>query len=163
MGPPNDFQRARPRRGVRATLAGPALVSLGILAGCSSPDMMLRQFGILGTFAEDCSTSIEDGGARAVYEVPAAGYPTFTAINRFGTFRSKIVRADRINASTLIMYVDDPDGAWDEIDLRKVDNGFLTIRVVSHKLNEWRPLVAIDNGRLAGNTDRGLFIEKCSD
>jgi hypothetical protein len=29
------------------------------------------------------------------------------------------VRADRINARTPIMYVGDPDGAWDEIDSGK--------------------------------------------
>ena len=81
--------------------------------------MMLRKFGLVGTFSDDCSKTIEDGGARAIYEVPATGYPTFTAVNRLGTFRSKIERTDQVGDDTLIMYVVHPDGAWDEIDIQK--------------------------------------------
>src|ERR1700754_4765186 len=48
-----------------------------VLAGCTgSPDMMLKKFGLVGTFSDDCSKAIEQGGARAIYETPDRGYPT---------------------------------------------------------------------------------------
>jgi hypothetical protein len=141
-----------------------ALFALAILAGCSSPGTTLRQFGVAGTFADDCSKRIDEGGARAIYDVSTAGYPTFTAVNRFGTFRSKIVRADRINADTVIIYTDDPGGAWNEIEMRKTGNGFVTTRMISHKPNDYRPVVAIGHaGGRPGEDDEGLFVEKCSD
>ena len=128
-----------------------------------SPGPVLRQFGVVGTFAEDCSRGIEAGGARAIYDVPPTGYATFTAVNRYGTFHSKIVRADQINANTLIMYTNDPDGTWSEIDIQKAGNGFLTTKMVSHKPNRYLPLVAIGEGGSTGSAGRGLFVEKCAD
>jgi hypothetical protein len=145
-------------RAARALVAAP----LVLLVGCTSPSMQLRQFGVVGTFADDCSKSIDEGGARAIYDVSGAGYPTFTAVNRYGTFRSKIVRADRIGANTLVIYTNDPGGAWDEIDIHKEANGFRTTRMVSHKPNNYRPVVAIDSDGPAGPRDQGLFVEKCS-
>lgn len=138
---------------------------LAVLAGCVPPGTTLRQFGIVGTFAEDCSKSIEAGGARAIYDVPATGYaaPTFTAINRYGTFRGQIVRADRIGYDRLVMYIDNPGGAWDEVEIRKTANGFVTTRMVSHKPNQYRPQVAIGEGGLVADAQRGLFVEKCSE
>src|SRR6185437_2599872 len=134
------------------------------LAGCSSaPDMMLRKFGLVGTFSDDCSKTIEDGGARAIYEVPATGYPTFTAVNRLGTFRSKIERTDQVGDDTLIMYVVHPDGAWDEIDIQKEGAGFRTIKRVVHKRNAWHPTITVDAGHTVGNGVAGLVVEKCSD
>jgi hypothetical protein len=156
MHPLARFLRAR------AMLAVPAGVALGVLAGCASPGATLQQFGVVGTFAEDCAKSIEQGGARAIYAVPPVGYPTFTAVNRYGTFQSKIVRADRVGPDTLILYTDDPGGAWNEIDMRRVDNGFVTTRMVSHKPNEYRPLVAVGNSGSSINGD-GLFVQKCSE
>jgi hypothetical protein len=148
----------------RALGAALALVVL-ILAGCASPGSQLRAFGIVGTFAEDCSRSIDAGGARAIYDVPATGYPTFTAVNRYGTFRSTIVRADRVAPDTLVMYSDDPGGAWNEIDIQRKGDGFVTTRMVSHKPNEYRPLVAVGDAgpAAAGGDDPGLFMQKCAE
>jgi len=142
-----------------------AVAALAGLAGCVSPGPVLRQFGVVGTFAEDCSRAIAQGGARAIYDVPPPGYgdPTFTAVNRYGTFRTKIVRADRIDDNTLIMYFNDPGGAWSEVDIRKSGNGFITTKMVSHRPNQYRPLVAIGDRRPGGNSGEGLFVEKCSD
>lgn len=162
MDPSDPWPRASVRRAVRARVAVPALALLVILAGCTSPGMQLSQFGVVGTFADDCSKSIDEGGARAIYDVSGTGYPTFTAVNRYGTFRSKIVRADRINANTLIIYTDDPGGAWNEIDLQREANGFRTTRMVSHKPNGYRPVVAIGGDGPAGRSDEGLFVERCS-
>lgn len=148
----------------RAILSVPALVALGCLGGCTDPGVQLQQFGVVGTFAEDCARSVADGGARAIYAVRPGTYPTFTAVNRYGRFQSKIVRADRIGPDTLIIYTDDPGGAWNEIDMRRVDNGFVTTRMISHKPNEYRPLVAVGNtgaGPSAGGD--GLFVQKCSE
>ena len=150
------------RYAVRAVFAVPALVSLAIVTGCTSPGVQLRQFGVVGTFADDCSKSIEEGSARAIYDVSTAGYPTFTAVNRYGTFRSRIVRADRINANTLVIYTNDPGGAWNEVDIQKEPNGFRTTRMISHKPNQYRPLVAIGSDGPASDTGPGLFVEKCS-
>jgi hypothetical protein len=146
-------------------LAVPALLSLGALAGCTSPGLVLRQFGVVGTFAEDCSRDIADGGARAIYDVPPPGYgyPTFTAINRYGTFRSRIVRADRIGPNRLIMYFDDPGGAWNEIDMRREGNGFVTTSMISHRPDAYRPVVAIGERGPGGSSGQGLYIERCSD
>jgi hypothetical protein len=147
----------------RAILSVPALVALGCLGGCTNPGVQLQQFGVVGTFAEDCSRSVADGGARAIYELgPPGGYPTFTAVNRYGIFRSKIVRVDRVNPDTLILYTDDPGGAWNEIDMRRVDNGFVTTRMISHKPNDYRPLVAV--GGPGGNAGgEGLFVQRCAE
>jgi hypothetical protein len=171
MHPLDDGPRARARCAIRAMLAAPALLSLAMLAACvsPSPSPALRQFGVVGTFSDDCSRGIAAGGARAIYDVPPVGIPTFTAVNRYGTFRSKIVRADQVNANTLVMYVDDPDGTWNEIHIQRQGNGFLTTRMVSHKPNAYRPVVAvggedeIDARRPAGDTGRGLFVERCSE
>jgi hypothetical protein len=146
-------------------LAVPALLALALLTGCVSPGPVLRQFGVVGTFAEDCSRDIAQGGARAIYDVPAPGYgvPTFTAVNRYGTFRSRIVRADRIGPNRLIMYVDDPNGGWSEIDIEKTGNGFVTTRMVSHQPNAYRPVVAIGDRGPRGNGREALFVERCPD
>ena len=144
-----------------APRAAPALLLLAALGGCASPGPVLRQFGVVGTFAEDCSRGITQGGARAIYDVPPPGHgdPTFTAVNRYGTFRSRIVRADRIGPDTLIMYVDNPGGAWDEIDIRKTGNGFVTTRMVSHRPDQYRALVAVGKR----GSGEGLFVERCPD
>jgi hypothetical protein len=172
MHPLDDSPRARVRRAVRVLLAVSALLSsLALLTGCvsPSPSPALLQFGIAGTFSDDCSRSLAEGGARAIYDVPPSGVPTFTAVNRYGTFRSKIVRADQVNADTLIMYIDDPDGTWNEVDVQREGNGFLTTRMVAHKPNAYRPVVAVgdpdafDYRRAAADTRRGLFVQKCSD
>lgn len=120
---------------------------------------------MVGTFAEDCNQGIAEGGARAIYDVlpPGYGYPTFTAINHYGTFRSQVVRADRIGPNRLIMYTDDPSGTWNEIDIQKAGNGFLTTRMVSHKPNAYAPVVAIDDRGFAGNGRQGVLVERCSD
>jgi hypothetical protein len=161
----HDLPRAPAGRAVRAMLAAPALLSLAFLTGCVSPGAVLRQFGVVGTFAEDCSRGIDAGGARAIYDVPPSGYgyPTFTAVNRYGTFRSRIVRADRIGPNRLIMYVDDPSGTWNEIDMEKTANGFVTTRMVSHRPDTYRPIVAIGERGPRGNGGEGLVIERCSD
>ena len=145
--------------------AVPALAALAVLSGCISPGPTLRQFGVVGTFAEDCSRGIAEGGARAIYDVPPSGYgyPTFTAVNRYGTFRSRIVRADRIGTNRLIMYVDDPSGTWNEIDIEKTGNGFVTTRMVSHRRDAYRPVVAIGDRGRDGNSGTGLVVERCSD
>ena len=138
------------------------LIALAFVAGCvTSPGPVLRQFGMVGTFSDDCSRSIEDGGARAIYE-DGGYYPTFTAVNRYGTFHSKIVRADRIGPDRLIMYVDDPSGAWNEIEIERAENGFVTTRMVSHRPNDYRPQVAIGGDRFTPDTGDGLFVERCS-
>lgn len=155
--------RAPAGRAVRARSAIPALLSLALLTGCVSPGPVLRQFGVVGTFAEDCSRGIEAGGARAIYDVPPGGYPTFTAVNRYGTFRSRIVRADRIGPNRLIMYIDDPGGAWNEIDMERAGNGFVTTRMVSHQPNTYRPVVAIGDRGRGGNGGDSLYVQKCSD
>ncbi|HWE75966.1 MAG TPA: hypothetical protein VG328_22595 [Stellaceae bacterium] len=161
----NSLPRGRARSGRGVSSAVPALLALGFLTGCVGPGQALRQFGVVGTFAEDCSRSVAQGGARAVYDVPASGDATFTAVNRYGTFRSRIVRADRIGPDTLIMYVDDPGGAWNEIDMRRVDNGFVTTRMVSHKPNEYLPRVAVGNTGAsdAATGGQGLFVQRCSE
>ncbi|HEY1506916.1 MAG TPA: hypothetical protein VGF92_21625 [Stellaceae bacterium] len=160
MAPFEDWPRARTRRTLHVV---PALLLLAILDGCAGSGSVLRQFGVVGTFAEDCSKGIAEGGARAIYDVPPAGVPTFTAVNRYGTFRSKIVRADRVSADTIIMYTDDPGGAWNEIDIRKAGNGFVTTRMISHKPDQYRPLVAIGDRGMGGAAAHGLYVEKCSD
>jgi hypothetical protein len=121
--------------------------------------MMLRKFGLVGTFSDDCSKPVKEGGARAIYEVPATGgFPTFTAVNGYGTFRSQIERTDQFNADTLIMYVVHSDGAWDKIDIQKEGTGFRTIKMVVYKRNAWSPSVtAIDSSA------DGLVLAKCSD
>jgi len=140
-----------------------ALLALGLLAGCASPGMELRQFGVAGTFSDDCSRSIADGGARAIYDVSTAGYPTFTAVNRYGTFRSKIVRVDRIGPDRLVMYIDDPGGAWSEVDIRRQGDGFVTTRMINHKPNGYRPVVAVgSDGPPGTGGDEGLFVQRCA-
>ncbi len=130
---------------------------------------MLKKFGLVGTFSDDCSKTIEEGGARAIYEAPETGFPTFTAVNRFGTFRSEIERVDhRVSSDTLIMYVVHPDGAWDEIDIQKEGTGFRTIKMVVHKRSIWSPSLTVDAGRIVGSGDAGsgsdgLLVTKCSD
>ena len=157
--------RAPAGRAVRGALAVPALATLACLAGCVSPGPVLRQFGVVGTFAEDCSRGIDAGGARAIYDVPPGGYgyPTFTAVNRYGTFRSRIVRADRIGPNRLIMYIDDPTGTWNEVDIERTGNGFVTTRMVSHRPDTYRPVVAIGDRGADGNSGAGLVVERCSD
>jgi hypothetical protein len=162
MAPLDDWPRARPRFAMRALRAVPALLSLAVLGGCVGPGPVLRQFGMVGTFADDCSRSIQAGGARAIYDVPPTGYATFTAVNRYGTFQSKIVRADQVNANTLIMYTNDPGGAWNEIEIQREGNGFMTRRMVSHQPNQYRPIVAVGRGGMADNNGTGLFVERCS-
>jgi hypothetical protein len=161
----HHLPRAPAGRAVRALSAVPALAALAALSGCVSPGPTLRQFGVVGTFAEDCSRGIDAGGARAIYDVPPSGYgyPTFTAINRYGTFRSRIVRADRIGPNRLIMYVDDPTGTWNEIDMEKTGNGFVTTRMVSHRPDTYRPVVAIGDRGADGARGAGLVVERCSD
>jgi hypothetical protein len=141
-----------------------------VLAGCTGPpDMTLRKFGLVGTFSDDCSKAIEEGGARAIYETPEEGYPTFTAVNRFGTFQSKIERVDyRVSSDMIIMYVVHPDGAWDEIDIQKEGTGFRTVKMVVHKRNDWSPSLTVDAGRIVGSSvvgsgSDGLLVVKCSD
>ena len=163
MNPLHQSPRAGARCAVRALLAVPALVSLAALAGCVSPGSVLRQFGVVGTFADDCSRQIEACCARAIYDVTPTGYPTFSAVNRYGTFRSTIVRADQVNANTLIMYTNDPGGAWNEIEIQRDGSGFVTRRMISHQPNQYRPLVAVGTGGMAGTSGEGLFVEKCSD
>ena len=172
MHPTDASPRARIRRAVRVLLAVSAVLSsLALLAGCvsPSPSPALLQFGIVGTFSDDCSRGIAEGGARAIYDVPPGGVPTFTAVNRYGTFRSKIVRADQVNANTLIMYIDDPDGTWNEVDVQRQGNGFLTTRMVAHKPNAYRAVVAVgdpdafDYRRPTADAGRGLFVERCSE
>lgn len=155
--------RAGAGRAVRALLAVPALLSLIVLAGCVGPGPALRQFGVVGTFADDCNRGIDAGGARAIYDVPLDGYATVTAINRYGTFRSKIVRADQVSPNTLIMYTNDPNGAWNEIEIQREGNGFITRRMVSHQPNQYRPVVAVGNRGMVGGSGEGLYVEKCSD
>ena len=157
--------RAPAGRAVRVLSAVPAFAALVFLTGCVSPGPVLRQFGVVGTFAEDCARGIDAGGARAIYDVPPSGngYPTFTAINRYGTFRSRIVRADRIGPNRLIMYVDDPSGAWNEVDIERAGNGFVTTRMVSHRPDVYRPVVAIGDRGPRGNSGEGLYVERCSD
>lgn len=134
----------------------------------------MRQFGLVGTFSDDCSKPIEEGGARAIYEVPARGYPTLTAVNKLGTFQSKIERTDQVSADTLTMYVVHTDGAWDEVAVQKEGTGFRTIKMVVHKRNDWRPLVAVDASHPSVTVNAGDSIvsgvgplvadaEKCSD
>jgi hypothetical protein len=157
--------RAPAGRAVRALSAVPAFAALAVLSGCVSPGQTLRQFGVVGTFAEDCSRGVDAGGARAIYDVPPSGYgyPTFTAINRYGTFRSRIVRADRIGLDRLIMYIDDPTGTWNEIDIEKTGNGFVTTRMVSHRPDTYRPVVAIGDRGPDGARGAGLVVERCSE
>ena len=163
MEAPDPLPCAGAGRRVRVLRVAAALLALGILAGCTGPGAVMRQFGVVGSFSEDCARPIAAGGARGIYDVSGAGYPTFIAINRYGTFGSKIVRADQIGPDRLILYIDRPGGAWDEIDLQKKDNGFLTTRMVSHKPNEPRPLVAIGSDRYAAPAGDGLFVQKCAD
>jgi len=161
----DDLPRAPAGRAIRAAFAIPALLSLGVLAGCTSPGSVLRQFGVVGTFAEDCSRDIAAGGARAIYDVPPLGYgyPTFIAVNRYGTFRSRIVRADRIGPNRLIMYIDDPSGTWNEIDMTREGNGFVTTSMISHRPNTYRPVVSIGDRGPGGIRGQGLYVERCSD
>ena len=151
---------------IRAFPAIAALVSLALLAACVSvgPGPVLLQFGMVGTFAPDCNQGIADGGSRAIYDVPPVldEYPTITAINRFGTFRSRIMRADRIGADRLIMYTDDPSGTWNEIDIEKAGNGFAATRMVSHKPNGYPPVIAIGDRAQAANGAETLFLERCA-
>lgn len=145
-------------------------VCASALAGCTgSPNLMLKKFGLVGTFSDDCSKAIEEGGARAIYETPERGYPTFTAINRLGTFRSKIERTDyQASSDTLVMYVVHPDGAWDAIEIQKEGAGFRVVQMVAHKRNEWRLLLAVDAGQIVGGSvvsrgSAGVLVAKCSD
>jgi hypothetical protein len=144
-------------------------VCASALVGCTSaPDMTLRKFGLVGTFSDDCSKAIEEGGARAIYETPERGYPTFTAINRLGTFRAKIERTDyQASTETLVMYVVHPDGAWDAVEVQKEGAGFRTVQMVAHKRNEWRPSLTVDAGQIVGGSvagsSAGVLAVKCSD
>jgi hypothetical protein len=150
-----------PRARVCAVLA---LLSLIVLTGCAPPGSELRRFGVVGTFADDCSKSVAEGGARAIYDVPPTGAATFIAVNRYGTFRSKIVRVDRRGPDTIVMYTDDPGGAWNQIVMTKRDGGFVTTQMVSHKPNDYRPVVAIGSDSPEGTVspDEGLFVQRCS-
>ena len=135
------------------------------VASCSNlwdPGPTLMQFGIVGTFSDDCSRPVAEGGARAIYEVRPGTYPTLTVINSLGTFQSKIVRVDAIGPTELVMYIDDPDGTWNEVDIEKEGQGFRTFRMVVHRPNAYLPLTPVNNGFVAGGQALGPYAEKCA-
>jgi hypothetical protein len=147
-----------------ASAIGCIFALAGSIAGCAGaldPGATLSRYGMVGTFSDDCSRPIADGGAIAIYDVRPGVAPTVTAINRAGTFQSKIVRADPISPTDLVMYINQPDGSLEEVEVRKEDRGFRTMRMVVHRRNEYFPAVAVNHGALAGGSDRGTMAERC--
>lgn len=95
------------------------------------------------------------------YDVRPGAYPTLTVINSLGTFHSKIVRVDVVGPTELVMYIDDPDGTWNDVEIEIGDRGFRTTRMVVHRPDAYRPLTPVDNGLVAGGRALGPFAEKC--
>jgi hypothetical protein len=78
------------------------LVTAGGPASAQSAGAVIQGFGLVGTWANDCSRDLDknQGGFKMIFAVPAKGPPTRETISVDGTHKTT-VKADILNALPL--------------------------------------------------------------
>jgi hypothetical protein len=159
----------RVRRGA-ARRSAQAIAGVGLLTGlfCATAiaqaptdtKTALRQFGLTGTFSEDCSTRQSNAGTAEKYEVPLVGDPTVVSRVNDHISQMTITRARIAGENKLVIDGRNEDGARYEITLEKSGNQIRIWRGVKDPGGS-ASTTMVDDGIVPGTAVSIAWEERC--
>ena len=121
----------------------------------------LRQFGLTGTFSEDCSAEQSEAGAWEKFDVPPVGDPTVISRAKDQISHMTITRARYSGENKVVIEGSvKEDGVRYEITLEKSGNQIRIWRGVKNPGGS-SPTTMVDDGMVPGTTVAIAWEQRC--
>jgi hypothetical protein len=163
------LRRAAARRSARA-IAGAALLTGLSFAGLPFASVgakapidtktALREFGLTGTFSEDCAAGQSEAGAAERFEVPAVGDPTVVSRVKDHVSHMTITRARFAGDNKVVIDGRAEDGARYEITLEKSGDRIRIWRGVKDPDGS-APTTMVEDGMVPGTPVTIAWERRC--
>ena len=156
--------RAAMRRSAQAVACAALLTGLScamaIAEAPAETNTALREFGLTGTFSEDCSAWQSASGAAERFEVPPVGDPTVISRVKDRVSHMTITRARFAGDNKVVIDGQTEDGARYEITLEKSGNQIRIWRGVRDPDGS-APTTMVEDGMVPGTAVSIAWEQRC--